>query len=125
MHMRSLVCCLVLAFSTAALAQTATLRIEVRSDTGPIGDADVVVNGTTHRTDGKGVAVIATPPGHVVERVFGKVRLFVNGENLNNFRQTQYNPLIRPQRGIDGRWTVDAWGPLDGRNINAGIRLKF
>ncbi len=26
---------------------------------------------------------------------------------------------------IDGRWTVDAWAPLDGRVLNGGIRLKF
>ena len=63
--------------------------------------------------------------GLLVERVFGPVRLFVNGENLGNVRQTQWNPLIRPDRGADGRWTVDAWGPLDGRNINGGIRVRF
>jgi outer membrane receptor for ferrienterochelin and colicins len=63
--------------------------------------------------------------GLLVERVIGKVRLFVNGENLMNFKQTNYDPLIRPVRGVDGRWTVDEWAPLDGRNINAGIRLKF
>jgi outer membrane receptor for ferrienterochelin and colicins len=63
--------------------------------------------------------------GLLVEHAFGKVRVFVNGEDLNNVRQMQYDPLIRPVRGVDGRWTVDAWGPLDGRNINAGIRLKF
>ena len=66
-----------------------------------------------------------TSVGVLVERAIGKVRVFVNGEDLNNFRQTQANPLLRPDRGADGRWTVDAWGPLDGRNINAGIRLKF
>jgi iron complex outermembrane receptor protein len=63
--------------------------------------------------------------GLLVERVFGPVRLFVNGENLGNVRQTQWNPLIRPVRGIDGTWTVDAWAPLDGRNINGGIRVRF
>jgi hypothetical protein len=26
---------------------------------------------------------------------------------------------------IDGRWTVDAWAPLDGRNINGGVRVAF
>jgi len=26
---------------------------------------------------------------------------------------------------VDGRWTVDAWAPLDGRVLNGGIRLKF
>jgi outer membrane receptor for ferrienterochelin and colicins len=63
--------------------------------------------------------------GLLAERAIGKVRLFVNGENLNNVRQTQFDPLLRPMRGVDGRWTVDAWAPLDGRNINGGIRVRF
>jgi iron complex outermembrane receptor protein len=63
--------------------------------------------------------------GLLVERVFGPVRVFLNGENLTNFRQTQIDPLLRPTQGVDGRWTVDAWSPLDGRNINAGVRVKF
>ena len=63
--------------------------------------------------------------GVLAERAIGKVRVFVNGENLMNVRQTQFDPLIRPMRGVDGRWTVDAWAPLDGRNINGGIRVKF
>jgi len=63
--------------------------------------------------------------GLLAERVIGKVRLFINGEDLTNVRQTQFDPLIRPMRGADGRWTVDAWAPLDGRNINGGIRVKF
>jgi outer membrane receptor for ferrienterochelin and colicins len=63
--------------------------------------------------------------GLLVEKVIGPVRLFVNGENLGNVQQTQWNPLIRPVRGVDGRWTVDAWAPLDGRNINGGVRLRF
>jgi iron complex outermembrane receptor protein len=63
--------------------------------------------------------------GLLFERVFGPLRLFLNAENLGNVRQTQWNPLIRPDRGVDGRWTVDAWSPLDGRNVNGGIRLKF
>jgi outer membrane receptor for ferrienterochelin and colicins len=63
--------------------------------------------------------------GLLAERAIGNVRLFVNGENLNNVRQTQFDPLLRPMRGVDGRWTVDAWAPLDGRNINGGIRVRF
>ena len=51
--------------------------------------------------------------------------LFVNGENLGDVKQTDWDPLLRPTRGIDGRWTVDAWAPLDGRNINGGVRLQF
>jgi len=63
--------------------------------------------------------------GLLAERVIGKVRLFINGEDLTNVRQTQFDPLLRPSRGVDRRWIVDAWAPLDGRNINGGIRVKF
>ena len=63
--------------------------------------------------------------GALVERKFGAVRLFVNGENLGNVRQTTWEPLVRPTRGADGRWTVDAWAPLDARNVNGGVRLSF
>ena len=63
--------------------------------------------------------------GALAERRFGRVRLFVNGENLSGVRQTRFDPLIRPTRGADGRWTVDAWAPLEGRNVNGGIRVQF
>jgi len=63
--------------------------------------------------------------GLMGEKVLGKVRVFVNAENLNNVRQTQYDPLLRPTQGVDGRWTVDAWSPLEGRVVNAGVRVKF
>jgi iron complex outermembrane receptor protein len=63
--------------------------------------------------------------GVLVERRFGRARLFVNGENLTDVRQTRWDPIVRPSRGADGRWTVDAWAPLDGRNINGGVRVSF
>jgi outer membrane receptor for ferrienterochelin and colicins len=63
--------------------------------------------------------------GVLVERRAGPVRLFFNAENLTDVRQTRWNPLLRPTRGVDGRWTVDAWAPLDGRVFNGGIRLRF
>ncbi|HET9833614.1 MAG TPA: TonB-dependent receptor, partial [Vicinamibacterales bacterium] len=53
--------------------------------------------------------------GALIERRFGRVRLFLNAEDLGNVRQSHWDPLIRPSRAIDGRWTVDAWAPLDGR----------
>ena len=62
--MRSLVCGVLLALHAAgAFAQTATVRIEVRSDAGPVRDADVVINGTTYRTAAQGVVVVTLPPG--------------------------------------------------------------
>jgi outer membrane receptor for ferrienterochelin and colicins len=63
--------------------------------------------------------------GGLVERRLGKLRLFVNAENLGNVRQTDWSPLLRAARAIDGRWTVDAWAPLDGRVINGGVRVSF
>ncbi len=63
--------------------------------------------------------------GFLGERKFGRVSLFLNAENLTDVRQTNWDPLLRPVRGVDGRWTVDAWAPLDGRVFNGGMRLRF
>jgi outer membrane receptor for ferrienterochelin and colicins len=63
--------------------------------------------------------------GVLASRRVGRVVLFINGETLNNVRQTNWDPLLRPSRGVDGRWTVDAWAPLDGRTINGGMRITF
>jgi len=61
--------------------------------------------------------------GVLGERRFGRLRLFANAENLGNVRQTKYAPLVRPNRRPDGRWTVDAWAPLEGVVVNAGVRI--
>ena len=63
--------------------------------------------------------------GALVEKRLARVRLFVNAENLGDVRQTRDDPLLRPERAADGRWTVDAWAPLDGRVVNGGIRVLF
>jgi len=63
--------------------------------------------------------------GVLASRRIGRTLLFINSENLTNVKQTDWDPLLRPTRGVDGRWTVDAWAPLDGRVLNAGIRIKF
>ena len=57
--------------------------------------------------------------------MLGNVRLFVNAENLLGVRQTRYDPLVRPTRAPDGRWTVDAWAPTEGFIVNGGVRLSF
>jgi len=61
--------------------------------------------------------------GAVAEWRVGGARLFVNVENLSNVRQTSYDPLVRPSTGPLGVWTVDVWGPLEGRIVNGGIRV--
>ncbi len=61
--------------------------------------------------------------GVLAERRFGRARVFVNAENLLDYRQTKYDPLVLPTRGLGGRWTTDVWGPLEGRVANVGVRL--
>lgn len=58
-------------------------------------------------------------------KVAAHVKLFLNLENLTNVRQTRWDPLLLQTRESDGRWTVDAWAPLDGRVINGGARFAF
>ena len=74
-----------------------------------------------YRTESRPYSVF----GVLATRQIGRFLLFLNGENLTDVRQTRWEPLVRPARGVDGRWTVDAWAPLDGRNINAGVRISF
>jgi outer membrane receptor for ferrienterochelin and colicins len=59
------------------------------------------------------------------QKIASHVKLFVNAENLGDVRQTKHDPLLLPVRESDGRWTVDAWAPLDGRVVNGGARLTF
>lgn len=63
--------------------------------------------------------------GMLGEIVLGKVRLFINAENIFGTRQTRYDRLLRPSRSPDGRWTVDAWAPLEGFVLNGGLRVRF
>ena len=63
--------------------------------------------------------------GGLFERRIGRVRAFINVENLADIRQTKYDPLVRPVRAVDGSWTVDAWAPLDGRTWNGGLRVAW
>lgn len=63
--------------------------------------------------------------GFLAEAAIGKARVFVNAENILDVRQSRYDRLLRPSRAADGRWTVDAWAPIDGFVVNAGVRLRF
>jgi outer membrane receptor for ferrienterochelin and colicins len=63
--------------------------------------------------------------GFLGEIALGRIRLFVNAENLLNVRQTRYDPLILAQRAVDGRYTVDVWGPTDGFIVNGGVRIQL
>jgi outer membrane receptor for ferrienterochelin and colicins len=74
-----------------------------------------------YRAESKSYSIL----GLLVERKVGPVRVFLNSENLTGVRQTTFDPLVLPSQAADGRWTVDAWAPLDGRAFNAGIRTTF
>ncbi|HEX7239665.1 MAG TPA: TonB-dependent receptor, partial [Longimicrobiaceae bacterium] len=63
--------------------------------------------------------------GALAERRVGRARLFLNAENLTDARQTRFDPLLRPSRSPQGRWTTDVWAPLEGRVFNAGVRLEL
>jgi iron complex outermembrane receptor protein len=63
--------------------------------------------------------------GALGERRFGGLRVFINAENLLDVRQTKYDPLVLAAPRRDGRYTVDAWAPLEGRVINGGLRVVF
>jgi hypothetical protein len=49
----------------AAQDPTGTIRVEVRAAEKPLPGAHVVVAGTTYRTDGFGIATIASAPGAI------------------------------------------------------------
>ncbi|HET6231992.1 MAG TPA: TonB-dependent receptor, partial [Longimicrobiaceae bacterium] len=63
--------------------------------------------------------------GVLGELRFGETGVFLNAENLGGVRQTRWEPLLRPSAGPGGRWTTDAWAPLDGRKLNLGVRLEL
>jgi iron complex outermembrane receptor protein len=63
--------------------------------------------------------------GVLIERRVGMARLFLNAENLLDARHTRWTPLVRPTQSPQGRWTTNAWAPLEGRAFNGGVRLSF
>ena len=63
--------------------------------------------------------------GFLGEIIRGRYSFFLNLENLLNVRQTRDDVLVRPNRTPDGRWTVDAWAPLEGFVAHAGVRIRL
>lgn len=63
--------------------------------------------------------------GLLASRQLGRANVYVNIENFTNVRQTRFDPLRRPAPGEGGRRTVDAWAPLEGRMLNAGVRYRL
>ncbi len=63
--------------------------------------------------------------GLLVQREVGRARLFLNLENIGGTRMTTTHPLVRPARSPLTGWTTEAWGPLEGRTVNGGVRLAL
>ena len=63
--------------------------------------------------------------GLLAERRLGRFRLFINGENLGDTRQTKWSPMLRPFPAADGRIATDVWAPLEGRTVNGGVRITW
>jgi len=106
--------------------QTATFDLLWKSPIGNIG-FEVFYTGrqeledNPYRSDGRPYTVV----GFLYTRKIGRTLLYVNTEDLADVRQTKYDPLIRRAPLRDGRWATDAWAPLDGRSVNAGMRFQF
>lgn len=104
----------------------ASLLASAESDRGRLG-VEILFTGE-QRLDANPYRSTSEPfvlVGVLGERRFGRWRLFVNAENLTDVRQTDWDPIARPARNVDGRLTVDAWAPLAGRVISGGIRISF
>jgi iron complex outermembrane receptor protein len=66
MRVRWLMWCALFALNgSPALAQTTSVRVEVRAEAGPVAGAEVIVNGGSHKTDADGIVVVNVPAGTV------------------------------------------------------------
>jgi outer membrane receptor for ferrienterochelin and colicins len=61
----------------------------------------------------------------IAMRQFGPLEIVANFENLLDVRQTEYQPLVRPSPTVGGRWTTDAWAPLEGFMANVAVRYRW
>lgn len=66
-----------------------------------------------------------TTVGFLAQQRVGQVVVYLNGENLGDVRQWRYESLLLPSLGPGARRTRDVWGPLQGRLVNAGVRVAF
>ncbi|GAC1421713.1 MAG: hypothetical protein NVS1B13_20660 [Flavisolibacter sp.] len=60
--------------------------------------------------------------GGLIERSWKHISLFINGEDINNVRQTKWQTIYSGT--IDQPTFKDIYAPLDGISINAGIKIK-
>lgn len=51
--------------------------------------------------------------------------VFATAKDLTGVRQLQFGPVLRSASGAAGQWADNVWAPLDGRVINAGVRVTY
>jgi outer membrane receptor protein involved in Fe transport len=61
----------------------------------------------------------------IYARQLGPLELVANFENLLDVKQTDTDSLVRPTRGMAGRWTTDVWAPLEGFMANVAVRYRW
>jgi iron complex outermembrane receptor protein len=97
------------AISAFAGTQQATVVVEVRTASGPVAGADVVVNGSTHATDAKGSVSIAVAAGTVQINVVRKG--FVPASAVQEVRAGQQQVVVielQPEPTLEEEVTVAA-----------------
>jgi iron complex outermembrane receptor protein len=60
-----------------------------------------------------------------LEKHVRRAIVFVTAKDLTGVHQLQFGPVLRTSSGAAGQWADNAWAPLDGRVINAGVRVKY
>lgn len=55
----------------------------------------------------------------------GVTEVYLRAENLNDVRQTHYDPLLTAAPSAELQWTTEVWAPLEGRIVTAGVRLSL
>ena len=73
--------------------------------------------------DDRSLTRAAAEVGVFAEKTFGKISLFVNGENLTDVRQGKYGPVVLPPYS-DPKF-AEIYTHLEGRIFNGGIKIRF
>ncbi len=59
----------------------------------------------------------------MIERKINRLSIVLNCENINNFKQSNYESLVKLENGQPVY--TDLWGPIEGRVINLSMKYKF
>ncbi|MFZ1700860.1 MAG: TonB-dependent receptor [Pyrinomonadaceae bacterium] len=61
--------------------------------------------------------------GLFAEKTFGKISVFINGENLGDIRQGKYGPVVIPP--FTDPTFAEIYTHLEGRVVNGGVKIRF